>query len=261
MKLSIKKKDIEKLYEKRDFHELFRLYALCSSNKQAERFKKLLSNEKIDLNQEQTKKYVVSEMLKALREYNLNEQYNSFKPYDLKKSIIKKEELTKEELLFNKMYKNEIKDASNNIKGYICEKAFLNLEKAYELEKEMCYTGIIYSRSLVEDAFMDGIRFESTNILERFNRFDNLYMMIDEISKSPICNKNNGCYIIKIPKDYIVEKREPIYYIKNNTLYLNPIFILMHVKVKNKRIVDTEINNDSNRVLSNIYENQELLKE
>ena len=81
MKINTKRRDIERLYEKRDFHEIFRLYALCSSNKQAERFKKLLSNDKIDLNQEQTKKYLVSEVLKTVRECNLNDDYNSFEAY------------------------------------------------------------------------------------------------------------------------------------------------------------------------------------
>lgn len=257
MKINTKRRDIERLYEKRDFHEIFRLYALCSSNKQAERFKKLLSNDKIDLNQEQTKKYVVSEVLKTVREYNLNDDYNSFEAYK-NISIKKEKELTKEELLFNKMYKNEIKEAINSIKGYINEKAYINLEKAYDLGKDICYTGIIYSKSSVDDAFTQGIRFDTTNILERFNRFDNYIIMLNEISKSSSCNQNNGCYLIKIPKDYIVEKREPIYYIKNNLLYLNPMFILMHVKVKNKRILDTEINNEKNTIKSTVFEKEEI---
>lgn len=261
MKISTQKKEIEKLYDSKSFHELFKLFAICSSKEHADRFKNLLSNSKIDLSKEQTKRYVVNEIIKTIRMHNIDEDYKNFKPHVEKKSFFKQKQKfqTKEEMLYSKLFKSNIKMSKNNWQGKISEEAYQSLKQLYELDKDDYYIGIHRTNFFVDDIFEEGLRFGSdTNINELVQRMDNFDVMLDEISKCEGYKNSYGCFIIKVPRKDVVDKDEPIYYMKDDTLYLNPKYVVAYAPVKNKKVLPIEMNEQMDIVSSTVYEGENV---
>ena len=64
--------------------------------------------------------------------------------------------------------------------------------------------------------------------------------------------------IIKIPKQALNEKNVPIYYIKDDSLYLDPRFVVAYAPVKNKKVLPVELNEQMNNVTPTICENQSV---
>lgn len=263
MKIDVRKKDIEKMFDNGEYERIERLLYLAYSPTAARGVIDFFKSH-IDLKSSDSfKNYLVTAVMKAVRGHNVQSDITEFDPYIEKRKILKKKaiaHLTKEEKKHLKLFSSEEKIYKKQIKGKVSKDAYETLKSIYEYDKDNSYTLIHRTGFEVDPIFESGIRFgSSTDLYDMCQRMDNFNFMLSEIS---LCNDykySSGCFIVKIPKKAINEKSEPIFYNKDENIYLNPKYVVAYAPVRGKMILSVELNDEFNIVQSEYYNEEPVI--
>ena len=254
MKLKINKKDVEKLFYERDFKTIEDLLKLAYPVSVSKGIIDFFINSEGTRSVEYLKEYVVGSVMKGIRSYNESEDVKYFEPYIEKRTFFKKKmstTLTPEEETYIKVFPHDEKEFKKDLKGKVSKEAYTALKRIYEEDKENTYTLIHRTAAEVDPIFVNGIKFGSSTFLyEMCQRVDNFQFMLGAISLCGNYKSSLGCFIIKIPKTAITEKNVPIYYKKDDSVYLNPKYVVAYAPVVAKKILPIEINTEANNVES-----------
>ena len=258
MIISHNKKSLDKLYDNKEFDKLLELYKECSSEEDSNALRLFFYRKNDDLSETAKKNLFINIVLKAIRKYNLQKGLEEFKASKIKNSR-KTDALTSEENEFIKMFKKQLIDYTLSYKDKISKETYVILKQIYNTNKDYFYTSIFNVNMLVDLYFEDGICFGNSAFfndnIKVINNFDYMLKYIscmeDEVS-------TKGCLLIKVPKNAINRKSEPIYYIEDNSIYLNPKYIICYIPVVDKKILGIEFNDEAREVVSTIYEGESI---
>ena len=252
MRINLNKRDIEKLFDNNCYNELINIYKSCVSN--------------VDLvdgltnmfyNPSENRESIIFMICDVVRNHNYYENYKIFVPCGDYKKIDDMTDDEKNYMKFAKRMKIDIEDFKKNYYGNINKESLDALYQLYEIDKNNYYIGIHRTNYYVDYIFQEGINVGSiADLNDTVQRMDNFDLMLSEISSCESYKHSNGCFIVKVPKDAINNKSEPLYYLKNECIYLNPQYVVGHADVMNRKIINVELNEQMDIVNSNIFEGE-----
>ena len=254
MKLHVKKKDIELLVKNERYDEIQKILYSSLSKPYAD---VILGYRYINPN------YVVNMTLNEIRSMNYEDKLKHFKPYFLKrkfKEIFAKKTLTENEKQYIKLFGGSIKKHRKIWEGNIEEETYNNLKQLYEIDKENYYIGIHRTANEVEDILENGIICRNNELSTHVQRMDNFDFMLREIKLCSEYKGSKGCFIVKIPKEYVDNGTMPIYYQDGEKIRLNPKYVVGYVPVEKGKILYLELNDQLNIVSSTIKNDERFAK-
>lgn len=259
MLLDFTKKDIELLFDKKEYSKLIEIYSICSSEEETTSLNNFLNSNNTDMTNEEKKRLVSQQIINHVRDYNRQEQYKEFTP--IQKRETNDIYQSQDESSLSKILNYEIRNYIKDYKDKISKDTFITLRQIYNTNKDICYAGLYNIRYDVDNILENGINFGKDAILKKEVKIvKNFDLMIHNITKCSDDSQSNGVLIVKIPKNALDKKSIPIYYEKDNRIYLNPMYIVCYVPVENKKILSVEINRSMNEVESTIYEGESFRK-
>ena len=262
MRISLARKDVEKLFDEKKYDEIKKLLILSYTERGASAIINFFDNNISDSSYSfiDMKNYIVGELMNGIRNHNKDDDLENFVPFLQKRKAIKKDfsyYLTGEEKNYLNKFKKSIILCKKRYNGNITLDVFNTLKKIYEYDKEYLYTGIHRTNYYVDEIFKNGIKYEQSPSLGTHVQIEHSFdEMLFNISSCENYKNSTGCFIIKVPKKAINEKNEPIYYQDDNGIYLNPKYIVMFVPVSKKKILTPELNEEFSNIQSNIKEGQ-----
>ncbi|MBR3117383.1 MAG: hypothetical protein IKF36_05905 [Bacilli bacterium] len=263
MRVNISKKDLETLFDEGRFDDIRKLVNYCYSLSASSTIVEFLKDNNGRRSTEELKEHVIKSTMKAIRSHNALFDQENFVPFYEKRSFFKKKleaPLTYEESRYLKLFPSEEKSIKKETKGKINKESYDALKRIYEFDKDNYYTYIHRTAGEVDPIEENGIRFgSSTSIDDMCQRMDNFYFMLREISNCNNYKFSSGCFIIKIPKTAITENSEPIFYNKDEDIYLNPKYVVAYATVRGTNIVSVELNEDFNIVQSKYYNEENVI--
>ena len=260
MVLNVNRKELERLLENNEISRFLEIYSFCSTPEELNIMKLFLSNDGYGLSRKDLIRLATIDAVSKIRENDRKELEKQFVP--IKKNTNKNDYYTKEETKYFKYNKREIKRFRSTFKDYIGSETYRILKQIYNTKKDECYLGIYDIQYNVDTILEEGIVFGTTAVFEkRIKTIHNYDYLINQISNCNEEKQSYGSVIIKVPKEAIDKKSIPIYYEKDNLIFLNPEYIICYVPVKNKKLLTVEFNDSFNTVISTIYEGEFLGKE
>lgn len=261
MAYNLTRKNIAKFIENNDTKRILEIYAECTSIEDANKIKTFIEADGYELSHEQMVSLASSEIANKIRERDRDSLEKAFVPMK-EKNTKNNDYYTDEEKKFNKISRREIRFFKSNYKDKVSSESYTILKQIYNTNKDKYYLGLYDIQYVVDHVLENGIIFGHKADFQRHIRvIHNFDLMMNQISSCNDQRQSYGSLIIKIPKEAIDNNSIPIYYNRNDTIYLNPKYIVCYVPVKNKKILTVEINNSMNDVESNIYNRESLENE
>ena len=256
----ITKDSIEKLYDNKYYSKIAAIMHSCGYDDIV--INTIISNSINASDPDDAKKnkdYLVNSVLVAIRAHNIDDDFEKFEPYDVKKNL-KKEKLsgviTEEEKDYLERFKKKNTRSIKHINNKISQNAYRDLLDLYENEKENYYIGIHRTSSEMDPIFEEGILFGGTaDFSNHIQKMHNYIEMLTAISDCEYYKNSYGAFVVKIPKKALDEGNYPIYYNKDNKIYLNPKYIACFVPVKNKKVLTPILNDHNTDIISDVCEN------
>lgn len=266
MRISLTKKEVEKLFDEKKYDELKELLMFSFSMDGAQAIINFFDANinKNTYSMAEMKNYMVNQVVTGIRNHNNEDDLKNFYPYIQKRKIFMKkisEKLTKEEEIHLKRFKKSIHLCRKKYNGNITQKTYNLLKRIYDYDKDTFYTGIHSTGSDIDEIFENGLCFDQIADFQNHVLIEhNFDEMLYNISSSEGYKQSRGCFIVKVPKRAINEKDEPIFYKNNDKIYLNPKYIVMFVPVVKKKILTPELNEEMSLVNSTLCEGDTLIK-
>lgn len=259
MVFKISRKELEKLYKNNEISKIIEIYSACSTTTETERLKAFVKRNHDDFTEEQLCRFITTIVIDNVRKHNREEEYKKFVP--MVKKMSNTDTLTSAESTFNRHHKRDIKTFINDSKNNVSKDDYIILRQIYNTEKEKCYLGLYNIRYNVDQLLEEGIPIGyKAELKKRIVLIDNFDYMLHRIISCNDEKQSNGSLLIKIPKESINNRSIPIYYEHDNSIYLDPKYIICYVPVMERKILSVEINDSNNNVESNICEGDILNK-